>query len=71
MKKKKLEGDVDIILRVKPGISGLWQVSGRSNLAFKERKVLDIWYIQNWSLWMDVVILVKTIKVVLLKTGAS
>jgi len=71
MKKKKLEGDVDIILRVKPGISGLWQVSGRSNLAFKERKVLDIWYIQNWSLWMDVVILIKTIKVVFLKTGAS
>lgn len=67
----KLYDDVDMILRVKPGISGLWQVSGRSNLSFEHRKNLDIWYIQNWSLWMDIVIVLKTLKVVLLKTGAS
>ena len=62
---------IDMILRVKPGISGLWQVSGRSNLSFSERKNLDVWYIQNWSLWMDIVILIKTLKVVFFKTGAK
>jgi len=67
----KLKDSIEVILRVKPGISGLWQVSGRNNLSFKDRKNLDVWYIQNWSLWMDIVILMKTLKVVLLKTGAK
>lgn len=67
----KLKNDIDVILRVKPGISGLWQVSGRSELSFIDRKNLDVWYIQNWSLWMDIVILIKTLKVVLAKTGAK
>ena len=67
----KLGSDKDIILRVKPGISGLWQVSGRSNLSFLDRKKLDLWYIQNWSLWMDIVIFIKTFKVLLFKTGAK
>lgn len=61
----------DIILEVKPGITGLWQVSGRNNLTFEERVELDKWYIQNWSLWMDFVIFMKTIKVVLGKVGAK
>jgi len=61
----------DIILRVKPGITGLWQVSGRNELPFEERIELDKWYIQNWSLWMDFVIFVKTLKVVLTKVGAK
>jgi len=61
----------DIILKVKPGITGLWQVSGRNNLSFSRRVELDSWYIQNWSLWADFVILIKTIKVVLSKVGAS
>jgi undecaprenyl-phosphate galactose phosphotransferase len=60
----------DIILEVKPGITGLWQVSGRNELTFDERVELDKWYIQNWSLWMDFVIFMKTIKVVLGKVGA-
>ncbi len=60
----------EIILKVKPGITGLWQVSGRNELTFKQRVNLDTWYIQNWSLWMDFVIFLKTIKVVLLKVGA-
>ncbi len=67
---KSLGGEADMIFRVKPGITGLWQVSGRSNLSFRERVKLDVWYIQNWSLWMDIVIIIKTIKVVLFKTGA-
>jgi len=60
----------EIIFSVKPGITGLWQVSGRNELTFQERINLDKWYIQNWSLWLDFVIFLKTIKVVLLKVGA-
>ena len=69
--RKKLGSHIDIILLVKPGITGLWQVSGRNSLTFKNRIELDMWYIQNWSLWTDFVILVKTIKVVLMKKGAQ
>jgi len=58
------------ILSVRPGMTGLWQVNGRNNLNFQSRVNLDIWYIRNWSLWMDLVILIKTIKTVLFKTGA-
>jgi len=55
---------------VKPGISGLWQVSGRSNTTYDYRVQLDTWYVLNWSLWLDLVILFKTIKAVLKKKGA-
>ncbi|MDD5371935.1 MAG: sugar transferase [Sulfurimonas sp.] len=61
----------EIILKVKPGLTGLWQVSGRNELTFKERVDLDVWYIQNWSLWMDFVIFLKTINAVVLKVGAK
>ena len=54
----------------KPGITGLWQVSGRNELPFKERLILDTWYVQNWSLWLDIVILFKTVKVLLKREGA-
>ena len=66
----KLADKQDFILKVKPGITGLWQVSGRNNLTFRERNELEVWYIKNWSLWADFVILVKTVKVVLGKVGA-
>lgn len=61
----------DIILKTKPGITGLWQVSGRNDLPFDSRVELDKWYVQNWSLWIDFVIFVKTLKVVLTKVGAK
>lgn len=67
----KLGKNQHFILKVKPGITGLWQVSGRNELTFKERNELEVWYIKNWSLWADFVILVKTIKVVLGKVGAK
>lgn len=70
-KKKIGKLNENIILKVKPGISGLWQVSGRNELTFEERINLDKWYIQNWSLWMDFVIFLKTINVVLNKIGAK
>jgi len=55
---------------VKPGITGLWQVSGRSDTDYVSRVELDKWYVLNWSLWLDVIILLKTIKVVLKRDGA-
>ena len=55
---------------VKPGITGLWQVSGRSDLGYDERVALDATYIKNRSLWGDIVILWKTVGVVLMKKGA-
>ncbi len=56
--------------KVTPGITGLWQVSGRSDLGFADMMRLDIAYIQNWSLWLDLQILLKTIPAVLKGRGA-
>jgi undecaprenyl-phosphate galactose phosphotransferase len=55
---------------VRPGITGLWQVNGRNDLNYDARVRLDTWYVLNWSLWLDVVILFKTFRVVLKKEGA-
>lgn len=57
-------------LRVRPGITGPWQVSGRSHLPFDDMVRLDIYYIENWSLWFDLKILLRTIPVVLTGSGA-
>lgn len=56
---------------VKSGVTGLWQVSGRSNLSFEERIELELFYAQNWSFWLDIKILFKTIAVVFRKQGAK
>ena len=55
---------------VYPGLTGLWQVSGRSGVDYKKRVSLDVLYVSNWSLWLDVVILIRTIKVVFKREGA-
>ena len=55
------------LLNIKPGISGMAQVSGRSSLIFSEEAKLDIFYIENWSLFLDLIILIKTIKVIFKK----
>ena len=57
-------------LETPPGITGLWQVSGRSELGFAEQVVLDIMYIENWSLGLDLRILLRTIPAVLSGKGA-
>lgn len=62
--------DAQYYLLIPPGITGLWQVSGRSNVDYEQRVALDSWYVRNWSLWMDLVILLKTLKVVLKGEGA-
>ena len=53
-----------------PGLTGLWQVSGRSDLSFDEMVKLDLYYAENWSLAMDIMILLKTIPAVLKREGA-
>jgi Undecaprenyl-phosphate galactose phosphotransferase WbaP len=55
---------------VKPGLTGLWQISGRSLLTYRERVALDCKYVQQWSLWSDFVILIKTIRAALKQHGA-
>ncbi len=68
--KEKIGNNIDNIIAVKPGITGLWQVSGRSDVDFHSRVELDIYYTRNWNLWMDLVILLKTVKTVLFREGA-
>lgn len=62
---------LDTIVRVRPGMTGLWQVSGRTSLPFKERLTLDEFYIHNWSLWMDFSIVVRTLRAVVGARGAT
>ena len=59
------------ILSVKSGITGLAQVSGRKSISFDERRKLDLYYVQNWSFWMDLVILMKTLRVIVTGQGAE
>jgi lipopolysaccharide/colanic/teichoic acid biosynthesis glycosyltransferase len=60
----------ELYKKVVPGVTGLWQVSGRNDTTYQERVDLDSFYVRNWSLWFDLYILVRTIKVVLLREGA-
>lgn len=57
-------------LRVRPGITGLWQTNGRNNTTYEERLSFDSYYVTNWSLWMDLYILGRTFKTVLFQEGA-
>jgi Undecaprenyl-phosphate galactose phosphotransferase WbaP len=60
----------ETILKAPPGITGLWQVSGRNELTFSQRLRLDEYYVRNWSLWLDITVLVKTIGAVMRRQGA-
>ncbi len=55
---------------MRPGLTGLWQVNGRSSTTYRRRVQLDRWYVKNWTLWRDIVILAKTLPAVLKRTGA-
>jgi Undecaprenyl-phosphate galactose phosphotransferase WbaP len=67
---EKYGDDFDLYTQVLPGLTGLWQVSGRSNLSYQERVWLDTHYVRNWSVWLDLVILVRTVWVVIAGVGA-
>jgi lipopolysaccharide/colanic/teichoic acid biosynthesis glycosyltransferase len=58
------------VLSVKPGLSGMWQISGRSETGYEERILLDSYYIQNWSVWLDIWIIIQTVWVVFKGKGA-
>ncbi|WP_409529660.1 undecaprenyl-phosphate galactose phosphotransferase WbaP [Superficieibacter sp.] len=62
--------DADYYRMAKPGMTGLWQVSGRNDVDYEKRVYFDSWYVKNWSLWNDIVILFKTVSVVLKRDGA-
>ena len=61
----------EVFSRVKPGITGFWQVSGRSDTTYERRIALDMYYIHNWSIWLDYYIFLKTVKEVLICRGAK
>ena len=54
----------NIVFKVRPGLTGWWQVNGRNNLSFEERTQLDVYYVFNWSLWLDAYIVIKTFWVI-------
>ena len=57
-------------LMVKPGITGMWQVNGRSDTTYDERVQMDSWYVRNWSVWLDFMLLFRTVKAVIAGKGA-
>jgi lipopolysaccharide/colanic/teichoic acid biosynthesis glycosyltransferase len=60
----------DLLLTRRPGITGYWQVNGRQDVSYHERVKMDIFYIMNWSLWLDIKILLRTLVVVFIGKGA-
>lgn len=66
----KYGADFETYARVLPGITGLWQISGRSDTTYEERVQYDAYYIRNWSPWLDLYIIASTIRVVILRDGA-
>ncbi len=61
---------VDYYLEAKPGVTGLWQISGRNDVSYDTRVYLDAWYVKNWSLFNDIVILFRTVSVIFRREGA-
>ncbi len=60
----------ELCFSVPPGVTGLWQVSGRTDTSYDYRVAFDAWYVKNWNLWLDIVILFKTVRAVLKREGA-
>ena len=66
----KYEKAYELYTRIRPGMSGFWQVSGRSDTGYEERVAMDSYYVRNWSVWLDLVLLARTVKSVVLGRGA-
>jgi Undecaprenyl-phosphate galactose phosphotransferase WbaP len=62
--------DFEIYKQVLPGMTGMWQISGRNDLSYGERVALDVYYVQNWSIWLDIHILLHTVIAIVLAKGA-
>lgn len=62
--------DLAAYLGVRPGLTGLWQASGRNNVSYERRVALDAWYVRNWSAWLDLVVMLKTVPALLTRRGA-
>ena len=62
--------DIAYYYETRPGLTGLWQVSGRTGTSYVQRVQLDTWYVKNWTLWHDIAILAKTVPAVLKRQGA-
>jgi Undecaprenyl-phosphate galactose phosphotransferase WbaP len=67
---QKYGDNFDLYTQVRPGLTGLWQVSGRSDLPYKDRVWLDAHYVRNWSIWLDLIILIRSVWVVIAGIGA-
>ena len=68
--KDKIGSSLKTIALAKPGITGMWQTSGRSDTTFAERVAMDTWYVHNWSVWLDIMYLAKTFSAVIHSKGA-
>jgi Undecaprenyl-phosphate galactose phosphotransferase WbaP len=66
----RYDNDIALYYMVRPGLTGLWQVSGRNDVSYKNRVKMDSMYISNWSLWHDIAIILKTFPVIFKRTGA-
>ena len=64
------DSDIALYHMVRPGLTGLWQISGRNDVSYRERVEMDSRYVRNWSFWHDIAIILKTIPVLLNRTGA-
>ena len=62
--------EFEIYKQVLPGLTGMWQISGRNDLPYRERVNLDVYYVQNWSTWLDIHILLHTVLTILEGQGA-
>ncbi len=68
--KEDIGGELQTITMSLPGITGYWQVCGRSDVSFQERVAMDAWYVRNWSVWLDIMYLAKTFTAVIFGKGA-
>lgn len=66
----KYGGSIEYYKAVRPGVTGMWQISGRSQTSYAERVRYDEYFVKNWSIWLDLYILFRTVKTVLLREGA-
>ncbi|NOT03035.1 MAG: undecaprenyl-phosphate galactose phosphotransferase WbaP [Anaerolineales bacterium] len=71
VEQRRLYGEgLEVYMSVRPGLTGFWQVSGRNRTSFCQRAIYDVYYVRNWSAWLDMYILLRTIWVVLTREGA-